>query len=436
MFSLHESKQRVVCRVLFVLCAVVPALATLSWILYSHRPWRESDWQATIAQQLHVAVSVGEVTSTRPGVTYLDDVSLAELGSHQPLGRLNRVKVTWRGSELLLEADKLSVTSDNLADIATVTRTALSSGGLPTCQIYVQELEIAGTPDERLSLTKAWFSVNTSSGGLGKIAIQAEIPLNSSNGGFATARVLVEQSGSRASTTLETGGAYLPAWLMKPTLPSLANCTEAIYSGTIRWETDESGTSGSLHGQLQRLSLGHWCGSTDGLISASAGVDIEELKWVGDRLEVARGTVSASSGSVGPQLLARMQEKLYCRPGQVRANNQDSDLEFDELSCAFQLTAGGLTLTGRCQSTDDGAPGCLLARGGQAILRESEYSNLPVALMVQAMAQPEASWLPSIPGSQEANDMAGNLPLPRVGPRPHQGADEEMAARPKDSTSQ
>ena len=92
------------------------------------------------------------------------------------------------------------------------------------------------------------------------------------------------------------------------------------------------------------------------------------------------------------------------------------------------MTSAGLTLTGRCRSIRDGAPGCLLASKGEPLLLEPRYANLPVAQLVQVLSQPAASWLPA---SREAHEMAGRLPLPRVGPQPS----EEMATQPKESTA-
>ncbi len=86
MFSLHESTQRRVSRVVFVACAILPTLATLIFVAYVHRPWREADWQRSLSQRLHVRVAVDEVASPQPGVTRLHDVWLADLRSERPLG--------------------------------------------------------------------------------------------------------------------------------------------------------------------------------------------------------------------------------------------------------------------------------------------------------------------------------------------------------------
>ena len=97
MFSLHETTQRRVCRVVFVVFAVAPMLLSLAWIAYSQRPWREADWRRTLSQQLHVRAAVEHIASPRPGVVRLKNVRLADLRSGLPFWSLGAIRAQWRG---------------------------------------------------------------------------------------------------------------------------------------------------------------------------------------------------------------------------------------------------------------------------------------------------------------------------------------------------
>ncbi len=108
MLSLHETTQRRVCRAAFVVGCVLPTLCVVAWVAYVHRPWRESDWQQMLRQQLHVQATVGEVRSLSPGITQLVDVEFADLRTGQRWGSIDKLRITNWTSKTTLAAGKIS----------------------------------------------------------------------------------------------------------------------------------------------------------------------------------------------------------------------------------------------------------------------------------------------------------------------------------------
>lgn len=436
MFSLHESTQRLLCRALFVLLAAVPAVLTVVWIAYSLRPWCEVDWQQAISEQLHVQVAVEQVDKPRPGLTQLKNVTLTDLRSGERLASLGLLEVRWENSRLMLEADEISLPARSFPALASTVSTALSATTLPPCRLKTPQLTIANSQRDDVTLGSFRFVTEQANKQSCRILAQAELPLDSHSSAGPTIKLLVEKQDATTSATLDTGGGRLPGWLLANLLPTLGDFAEATFAGAFRLEQTPRQTRGTLTGRFEQLDLSHWFAADNKReLAAVAEVAFEKLQWQDERIEVAHGNLLAADGRVSRSLLAELQQRLYCRPGAVGGQAEASAVEFDELACGFHLTATGLTLTGRCRTVSDGAPGCMLAAQGATILVEPEYSNLPVALLVQALAQPAATWLPSIPGSREANEMAGSLPLPRVGPQPDDPAGTEVASQPKDSTA-
>ncbi len=433
MFSMHESTQRIVCRALFLLCALIPAIATLLWMAYSLRPWREVDWQQAISQQLHVQVEVGEVNSPRPGTTHLRQVTLADLHTGYPLGAIDKVRVYWRGPRLVLDTDQLEIAAKSFPALAETLSTALSASDLPPCQLQAKAVQIIGANAERISLMKLRCFSERGAQPLGKLVAQAELPVEEDATASSTIKIIAERSGTTTSAILDTGGERLPSWLLRSVLPGIATCEGSTYSGVLQLESEFDQLHGSLDGRFEDLNAQAWFEPTaDHRLEATIDMELEQLRWVGGRIEVAHGSLVASAGSMSSSLLQAFAERLYCKVGPKANLVEAASVAFDELSCGFHLTSAGLTIVGRCQSINDGAPGCMVAAGGEPILVEPEYSNLPVTLMVQVLSQPARSW---IPGSREANEMAGSLPLPRVGPVPSEDAQQEIATHPKDSKS-
>jgi hypothetical protein len=429
MFSLHESTQRRVCRVAFVVCAVLPTLATLSFVAYVHRPWREADWQRTLSQRLHVRVAVDEVASPQPGVKRLHNVRLADLRSERPLGSLNEIRAQWRGSQLTLTADELRIEAGQLPILAAAIATWIAIDSLPVAELQADRLTVVDAGQRSVTFKNVRLHGEANGARTGRLAVQAELSRIEQGTIPLSLRLLVEQRDGATVAVLDTGGARVPAWLLLDLLPSLSRCVDATFAGSLRLEGDSQNLCGTLRGQFDNVALNQWIGpGTSHRVQGTASVTLDQLQWRAGRVEKVVGNLRAERGAVSLSLLADVVKRLFFLPGAQLGNLElgvgDELQTFDELACSFQLTDAGITIGGECPLGGDGAPGCVLAVGGRPLLVESRYPNLPVAQLVQVLSQPAASWLPA---SQEAHDMAGKLPLPSSRPK----AEPEVAAQPE-----
>lgn len=436
MFSLHERKQRLICRVLFVLLAAVPAIGTLAFIAYSLRPWAEQDWQESLSHQLHAQVSVAEVRTPRPGVQELTSVQIADLRTQKPLAEIDKLRLTCQRDRLSLSIDKLEVQQAELTLLATALSTSLTASDLPPALIEARHVLIHGKNQKPLELAKT--RMHLGSGDVRVLKIESELVDPVSSAHMPQLHLDIGRQGTTTIARLDTGGTQLPAWILSDLWPSLKACDEATFAGRIELAGSPTTSQGSLHGRIDNVCFEQWLGRHSPHTLAGTGeLVLDGFRWQDRRIEVAHGTLSATGGSASFSLLGDLQRLLHCQLGPAVAsvaNNQPEQLiEFDELSLAFHLTASGLTLTGRCQSISDGTPGCMLVRRGEAVLREPIYPNLHLGNFVQVFAHthPDVSWLPA---TVEAHDMAGSLPLPRVGPQPEPDP-PAVASQPKDSTS-
>jgi hypothetical protein len=434
MFSLHETTQRRVCRMAFVVGALVPTLLTLVWAAHSLRPWREADWQRTLSQQLHVHSSVDHITSPRPGIDQLTNVRLADLRSELPLAALDEVRAQWLDSRLVLVAGELQVEVNSFPALGSTLAASMSAGNLPEVELQADRLIIVGRLQQTFSLHSLRMVSQLQEGRSRHLILQAMLPPTEQGGAGQPLRLVVEQHGKLIKTTLHTGAAQLPSWLLPELLPSVAHCEGTTFSGSMQLEADQGKTSGSLRGRLAGLKLSEWLGvDSPHALHGTAHVGIDQLVWRDGRIVSARGTLKASRGAVGRSLLVDAVKRFYCLPG-ASAALEGSPVEslqpFDELACEFHLGSEGISLTGKCVSTSDAEQGCLLAVDGRSLLLEPPYANLPVALVVQVFSQPASSWLPA---SREAHDMAGTLPLPNTAT--HSSKEKEVAVQSKDSSS-
>ena len=142
MFSLHEKTQRHVCRTAFVLACAVPTLCTIAWVLYFHRPWQERDWQTTLANALHVRVTVSQVSASRPLQRELYSLHLADLQSAEPLLEIDVLHV---GAQEAFSSENTVVHHAQLSEFAEAVAVWLSG----------ENFEIARFQAERVLISSA-----------------------------------------------------------------------------------------------------------------------------------------------------------------------------------------------------------------------------------------------------------------------------------------
>lgn len=428
MFSLHESTQRRVCRVVFVIFALIPAVVTLAWIAYALRPWREADWKRTLSQQLHVRGTVEHATSPRPGITLLKHVRLADLRTNRPLGEFGEIRAQWRGQQLMLVADELRIEAGSFPKLATTLATWMSATELPAVDLQARQLTILGTSGQTLPLLQARVQCLQQE----RLMIRATLPPKKLGGTAHTLQLVVRQRGDQTTATFDTSSARVPSWLLADLLPTVSRCAEGTLSGSLQLEGDAQQVRGSLQGRLENLSISSWIGPDSAhRVEGTVRVELDELTWQNDRVVTAQGSLYAGEGAISHSLLFDAIKRFYCVPGPLaglKSNSQERMQAFDEMACGFRVSSEGITVKGKCDSLVEAAPGCMLAIDGRPLLMEPAYANLPVAQLVQVLSQPASSWLPA---SQEAHSMAGKLPLPSTNSK----ADEEVANRLNDSTS-
>ncbi|MCH7753195.1 MAG: hypothetical protein IH898_13715, partial [Planctomycetes bacterium] len=390
-------------------------------------PGREADWRRTLSQLLHVRATVEQIVSPRPGVVRLKNVRLADLRSGRPLCALGEIRAQWRGPQLTLVADELRVEAESFSTLATTLATWLSATELPAVDLQARRLTIVGSSQQTLSLLHVRVQSERPTAQTQQLALQAILPAAERGGATHTLRLVVRQHEKLTTATLDTDTARLPSWLLADLLPSFARCAGAKFTGSVRLEGNAQEVSGSLQGRLEYLTINDWLGpDSPHRVRGIAHVELEQLTWRGDRVVTAHGNLYAANGAIGHSLLLDVIKRFYCVPGplvELKTNSVEKMQSFDELACEFHITSEGITLTGKCASLADSAPGCMLTIDGRPLLMEPTYANLPVAQLVQVLSQPASSWLPA---SQEAHAMAGKLPLPSVGSQ----TPKEVATRP------
>ncbi|MCG8448412.1 MAG: hypothetical protein MI725_02375 [Pirellulales bacterium] len=407
MLSLHETAQRRLCRLLFLVCCVLPTLLTLGWIAHFYRPWRLSDWQQTLSQRLHVRTTAGHISSPRPGVTILTNVRLADLRSEEALGGLDKVQAVWQNSRLSLHAKNLEIEAQQLPQAAEALATWLSVAEFVPVTLEVDRVDFVSQANSQDVWKNFRLTSERQAEQTKRITLQFEPGIATSS-----ARLILEHqqgvNGPVIHAELDTQQSSLPVRLLADLVPGgVHRSRNATFTGNTQIEWDTQQVRGTLQGRFARVDLAQWLrSSTPHRLQGAAALEIENLVWQDERIQLVEGRLQANDGAANSSLLEAASALLHCAKTQAlerSLTNRSGELvTFDQLAFAFRVDHTGLRITGRSM------PGCLLAHQGEPLLLEPP-SKLPVTRLVRLLYLPVAGWLPD---THEAHEMAGGLPLP------------------------
>ncbi len=411
MFALHETTQRRVCRGIFLVGCLLPTLLTLGWIAYWHRPWREADWQRTLAQNLHMRAEVEQMTAPRPGTTALTNLRLADLRTAKTLGSMPKLTIQQRDSRLTLSTEHLELQAQQLpqlvAALATWLASELAADALTAIDFQADQLTISDASLQTIRLKNLSVASDFSDPAIQRFRFRAESIFDAGK----TIQLVLENQGDTLRVKLNTQQTWLPAWLIGKLVPGVGGCGPAKFSGVVTAENKGQQTRGELRGRLEEVDLQQWAGTASPhRLECLAQVQLEHLAWSDDIVEVARGEMKAGASQANYSLfLALADPKIFhCGIGPGWKNHQPTSAEepigFEQLALRFEMTSAGIRLTGGCEG---GA--LMLAEAGPLLYGPPKDAVLPVASLVQLFHRPQKGWLPDTRG---AHKMASGLPLP------------------------
>ena len=403
MFALHETTQRRVCRVTFIALCVVPTLLTLVGIAYCNRPWRQSDWQRTLAQRLHVRAELGDITRPRPGMTELGNLQLADLRTDARLGSIDTLSFHRKDSRLILRADHLTIEAKQLPALVTAVSTWLATGELGPLDFEAEQLTITGPSLHTLELMDLTIH---------SVAADAEgqqFQLKATGDTGETIQLGLASEQGKLRFVVDAQQVPLPAWLVGQLVPGVRGCGNAMFLGKISATSENQHVDGKLQGTFEQVDLQSWIGS-DGphRLQGIAHVDFEQLDWSNDSLEMVRGKIEAARGATSFSLLKEMVKLFACTPETdwqaLEPATPETLIPFDQLAFRFQMSSAGMSLTGACANGE-----LLISQGSPLLFGPEEDAPFAVAQFVQLFHPSQHGWMSDTRGG---NDMARELPLP------------------------
>jgi hypothetical protein len=410
---MHEMTRRYLCRLLFVILCVVPALAVLGFALYRTSPlyslWEQQRWQRAIEIRIGLNATIQRVSHPRSGVILLAGVSLFDPDTQERVlfARLVEVTDTSRGLAIALAQPEVERGQFVRLWEAFHDRILRSGSAVRPTQLVAHQVTLHdGAPSLTFNYVRC---------GLEPTADEVHASLEFDVAGLgmpAPAQIqIVRNRRLHPPTTgweLRTGSTPLPCSLWAAYCPALERLgTDGRFSGTILGERSSRGWNGELAGEFTQVDLARVIEPFPHKLSGTAAVRLRRAVMRNGRVQEAAGSLEATGGVISHSLVASFSQafRLDAAP---RARQPETPLhEYERLVVEFQLDDQGLCLKGQCEGE---TAGVLLTDRQGPLLVETGSPPVPAMALAQAVS-PETGVL--VPATSATHLLLLALPLPR-----------------------
>ena len=255
MFALHETIQRRVCRVSFLLLCAVPTVLTLVGVAYCNRPWRARDWQHSLTSHLHVRAELEDVSRPLPGTVVLANVNFADLQTDAPLGWTEQLRCSKQDGRLLLEAETIELPGDQLGSLINACKTWFGTDESSPISFRANQLVLTGNAGKAFELKDLSIDATPTS------EDACQIQLLAKNGANEKLKIDLEQRGRIVRCMIDAQQASLPAWLLGQLVPALEGCGEAAFTGSLIVDEAANDHRGKLVGKIKDADVRNWVGT-------------------------------------------------------------------------------------------------------------------------------------------------------------------------------
>jgi hypothetical protein len=426
------------CRLGFVLLAIVPTLGTCGWLIA--RALEQSAFAspaasltaaalaADLSRQLGVVVEIDttqpvdsvNASSDVPSIAYdLVGLRLLDPETSRPLATADAATLTLNGNASHLAVSLVQTDVDALPKLVRVLHDRVLCGpaaSLRTAKLDIRQLIIAGGDAPQ---TLVGLSLNLTST---PASPQAELAFQPASAPPDSPQVRLSLARNRdvvppaTLITLDTAGHALPLSLIAALVPelesiALGNAASGVsFRGSAQFVPARDGASGTLAGTFHGLDLDRLVSERfPHHLSGQAELVVDRAVFSGGRLESLGGRLLAERGGISPSLVAAASEHLDLgTPLDTAALASDRLLPFTHLAIGFRLDGQAIELTGLAGLRSQGA--LLVGQHGPLLAAPPAHRTAAVGLVRTLVPASEIQ----VPATRETSTLIGLFPAPDI----------------------
>jgi len=406
--GLHEGTRRTICRGAYLLVGVLPTLGLIAWAAAANLPAVKRTAEARLIDAFELAVTLGDVSFPRPGVTLYENAQIADPETGRVVAVASWIEIRVEAGTTIVEIAGAEADDQHLdrlyRAIERRMRVQQAAASAPV-RIVARQFTLFG---ERGSATLANLLAELRvTDEAARLAIRFSLP---EAAGETPVQLQIDRLHAEPAETrieLRTGGAPLPLPFVEPIWPGLAALGKtATYRGYAWAKHDGDRWSGEFTGRLEGVDMESLVGrhSTHRLTGRGA-IELAKLSFAAGRIATLEGRLEAGPGAIGVSLL----ESLHRELGMTAAveNLPASDrAAYESLAVTFRVNAQSATIEGTCSGA---AVGCAISGKDGPLLYQTATQPRPTLDLLRVLS-PSAKDL--VPATKETDALLDWFPLP------------------------
>jgi len=388
MFIARSAARVRIARVLFLLLAVVPLAALVTWATHrrssAHRESVRGSWQRALGME----VEIGSLEHLRPGVMRATNCRVTAPDGLRSLS-MPALEVEIAATEVRFRLEQWRCDAAAATVLGQLVREWLERGPRYDrhCVVEVNDLAWEGKTFTGDTVSSGGLRGDSSgglrgdsSGGLrgdsvgglrgdsvgglrgdsvGGLRVECVVQEGAravrivrrapDGGSTGEVRVVREAPPSGRLVITATSDEPLPLDIVSALVSGRSPSTElglqAVVTGRLDMVADDRGATGSASGRLQGVDLAHAASASRVRVAGTAAVDLHRLEFSGGRLEECELEWRIGSGRVEQRVLENLVSLTGCRPGPAfRSGDPWADRVFDAAAGIVRVDSRGFHL--------------------------------------------------------------------------------------------
>ncbi len=417
MFAIHESSQRLICRVAFVLLCLAPTIYVAGWAAAVNSPQYESSrraaWERYLSSELGLTTSIARVSQPARAVTLLHDVTFSGPESETPLLRVRVIELRPYEDGWMVSASQTEADVNRLREIWRILDDRLLVRGLERLTpvwIRCSELTLRGEQREQtLAGVSAKYHLTK------QLAPETliEFHLPDRRDAEPCRLALTRDRSLRPPATvarLDTNGAALPCSVLAGSFAFVDALGEkAEFKGLVHLQSSEQGYSGTIT-QSEFLNV-----DTQRLLAACslhtlrtrANLQIKSAIFREGRLESVTGAAAAKLGVIDRHFLSALNREMQIAAPEGVIDSDQDKLSFVQMAFDFSLDEkNGLYVQGTCGGALQGS---MLVGPQGPLLFQPQRPHMTAVSLIRALSPRNDV---QAPATQQTRRLVNVLPVP------------------------
>jgi len=398
MFQVHEQTRRAWSRFAFLALALAPTFGIITWVWLWSRTAHRDQLLAELSRDLGLRVEAESVEHPWADTVRFRTLSVRDPETNEVIARLPSCEIKTDAAGTLVTTPEVELTAAGWrrAKATLLSRLPVTTRATLPLRFGAGRVELAGDAELHQVVLREEHHPELR---------RATLVFRQNRDDQTAARITIERAAGDVdpwtkAVRYETRGELISGdtpvvaaiWMNDDSRTAWGG---ARFAGQVRWRDAVAGVSAEVRGTLANVDLqATVAAALAQRLSGAATLEMAPLSIVEGRLNRWSGSITASNGTIGTDLLVALEREWGCTLLIKDALQTTAALPFDQFAATLECSPTQTQIRGRCPGQ---TAGVLLSSGGHAVLNEPARFGGPAAQMLAVLVPANTPVVPALP---------------------------------------